>query len=157
MKHLLILIFFFACTSSFAAIDRMGFYRAFESDSKTEMESEIKTLSNQKQSPDRDAYLGALIMKASQFKATPKEKAEEFKRGRDLLESSISKEPSNVEYRFLRLAIQENVPKILKYSGDIEADTKHIHTKFNSMDHLLKKVVREYANNSQNLKVSELK
>lgn len=135
----------------------MGFYRAFESDSKAKLESEIKALSNEKQSNARDAYLGALIMKASQFKSTPKEKAEEFKKGRDLLESSISKEPNNSEFRFLRLAIQENVPKILKYSNDIEADAKHIHSSFSSMDQLLKKVIRDYANNSTNLNSSELK
>lgn len=157
MKQLIVLLFFFFSISSIAAIDRLGFYRAFESDSKSQMETEIKALKEQKQSIERDAYLGALLMKMSQFEATPKDKAEEFKKGRDLLEASISQSPKNSEYRFLRLAIQENVPKILKYSNNIKEDTALIYSSFQSMDALLKKVIRSYANNSVNLDVGELK
>lgn len=156
MRSSSVILFLVALTFA-ASIDRLGFYRAFESNSQSKMESEISNLKSAKSSATKDAYLGALIMKKSQFMSTPKEKAEVFKEGRTLLEASITKEPGNGEFRFLRLAIQENVPKVLKYSSDIAADKAVILKTYGSMDATLRKVIREYSEQSSNLSPSELK
>lgn len=120
------------------------------------MDTELKNLKGAKANTTRDAYIGALLMKKSQFMATPKEKVEKFKEGAALLEGAIRKEPWNSEFRFIRFAIQENVPKIVKYSSNIAEDKAAIVKNFKNMDPTLKKVVRSYANSSKNLSPSEL-
>ncbi|OFZ54229.1 MAG: hypothetical protein A3D92_07945 [Bacteroidetes bacterium RIFCSPHIGHO2_02_FULL_44_7] len=150
------LILFLIALSVAPFIDRLGFYRAFESSSASQMDSELKNLKSAKANTTRDAYIGALIMKKSQFMATPKEKVEKFKEGAALLEAAIRSEPSNSEFRFLRFAIQENVPKIVKYSSNIEEDKAVIVKSYKHMDPTLKKVVRSYANASKNLSPGEL-
>lgn len=157
MKNSLSIILVLLGLSLAPQLDRLSFYKAFESDSQSQMDKALTSLKNERPSQTRDAYTGALTMKKSQFMSTPKEKAEVFKEGREMLEAIIKKDPSNTEYRFLRLAIQENVPKILKYSGQIAEDKNHIVKNFKSLDVTLKKIIREYAEQSANLSSNELK
>jgi hypothetical protein len=49
-----------------------------------------------------------------------------FKSGRSKLESAITKDKENTEYRFLRLIIQEHAPRIVKYRNELEKDSKWI-------------------------------
>ncbi|MDX2361716.1 MAG: hypothetical protein QNK23_12985 [Crocinitomicaceae bacterium] len=140
-----------------AKIDRLGFYRAFESNSQKEMEGELNKLKNLKPNSEMDAYIGALTMKWSQFQKTPKDKMAVFKEGKELLEKVIALFPENGEFRFLRFAIQENSPKILKYSDNIEEDLEIIYKSYSSLNVTLKKVIREYAKQSENLSSSKLK
>ncbi len=141
------------CTSFVLAssIDKLSFYKAFQSDKKATMESKISALNQYSASNQKDAYLGALTMKKSQFEKTPKEKAQVFKIGKALLEKAITKAPKRVEYRFLRLAIQENTPKILKYNTKIKEDTEMIHSSYKTLDITVKRVVKKYAESSKNL------
>ena len=140
-----------------ASIDKLSFYKAFESDSEATMNSKIDTLKKYGNSDQKDAYLGALTMKKSQFEKTPKEKAEHFRTGKSFLESAIQNAPKKIEFRFLRLAIQENTPKVLKYHTNIEEDVKMIHDSYNSLDYTVKKVVKKYAESSKNLNSQLLK
>jgi hypothetical protein len=157
MKNALSLILVFLGLSLSPQLDRLSFYKAFESDSQSQMDKALNALKAERPSHTRDAYTGALTMKKAQFMSTPKEKALVFKDGRDMLEAMIKKDPSNTEYRFLRLAIQENVPKILKYSGQIEEDKKHIIKHYKSLDATLRKIIREYAAQSTHLSTADLK
>lgn len=54
-----------------------------------------------------------------------------FLNGKQALEMLIKENNSNVELRFLRLTIQENLPKLLGYNNKIEEDktfiNKHLH------------------------------
>lgn len=140
-----------------SSIDKTSFYTAFESSSMTTIDMRLDNLGNESKSTQRDAYIGALTMKKSQFKETPKEKISVFKEGKVLLESSISKEPKNEEYRFLRFVIQENAPKILKYNSNINEDLKIVIEKYPSMDSSVKKAVKNYALKSAHLSSSKLK
>ena len=140
-----------------ALLDKLGFYKAFESNSKDKIENKLTGLGKLKPSTSKDAYIGALTMKQSQFMDTPKEKVAVFKEGRLLLEKAIEKDPKNGEYRFLRFAIQENVPKILKYANNIDEDLELIIRSYKSMDPTLKKVIKEYAKQSDNLPSERLK
>jgi hypothetical protein len=139
------------------SIDKTSFYAAFESNSMTTINMKLDNLGIEKKSTQRDAYVGALTMKKSQYKKTPKEKISVFKEGKSLLESSISKEPENEEYRFLRFVIQENAPKILKYNNNINEDLKIVIEKYTSMDSSVKKAVKKYAVKSAHLSSSKLK
>jgi len=138
-------------------IDKSNFYEALESNSESVISEKIAALEKLNSSKDKDAYIGALTMKRAKFMKTPKEKATIFRAGRDMLENSINKAPNNAEYRFLRLIIQENSPKILKYNHDIQKDVEIINNAFHSFDTTLKRVVKNYAAESKNLSVDMLK
>jgi hypothetical protein len=45
-----------------------------------------------------------------------------FKEGKNALEDCISKDPENIELRYLRFAIQSNAPTFLNYTSSIEKD-----------------------------------
>ena len=140
-----------------AKIDKLSFYKAFESNSQEKIESKLSSIDKLYDSSQKDAYAGALIMKQSQFFETPKEKANRFKVGKELLEKAILSQPKNPEYRFLRFAIQENAPKILKYNGNLQEDKEIIIANFKSLDVVVKKVVQEYSKTSTNLPSEQLK
>ncbi|MFT7612527.1 MAG: hypothetical protein ACI9J3_001490 [Parvicellaceae bacterium] len=137
--------------------DKSKFYNAFESSSLSTINEQLNNLSSENESTQSDAYIGALTMKKSQFEESPKGKILVFKEGMKLLESSISKEPENGEYRFLRFVIQEHTPKILKYNSNINEDLIIVIEKYSSMDSSVKKAIKNYAVNSSNLSSSKLK
>ncbi|WP_156809756.1 hypothetical protein [Riemerella columbina] len=52
----------------------------------------------------------------------PIKKLQYFKKGRNLLKAAIEAAPNDLELRVLRLKSQEEMPSILGYSSDINAD-----------------------------------
>lgn len=87
-----------------------------------------KKLSSISQNDDKTlyGYKGAVYtLKAKHAKAI-KEKKEFFKEGVSIIEAAIAAEPDNIELRFIRLSVQENAPKILKYRDHIEEDKDFI-------------------------------
>ncbi len=72
------------------------------------------------------AYKGAAIALNAKSAKTLKEKKEGFIEGISFIEYAIKTEPNNIEPRFVRLGIQENTPKILKYKDAIEDDKQFI-------------------------------
>lgn len=102
---------------------------------------------------DQMAYLGALKMKKAEHLKTPKDKLELFKAGKELLEKAISKNGSNAEYRFLRLMIQENAPKVLKYNTKVQEDAKFISSNYLSLSSDVKSAVLNYSKTSASLKI----
>lgn len=49
-----------------------------------------------------------------------------FNRGRKMLEQAIGKDRNNAELRFMRFCIQDNVPAILNYSSELDADKEFL-------------------------------
>ena len=129
----------------------------YEHDKLENMIKGIQQIKNVNASNLKNAYLGALTMKSSQFESSPKEKVAVFKEGKELLESSISKESKNGEFRFLRLAMQEKSPKVLRYNSNIEEDKKVLLETFGDLDFMVKKVIKKYAEESVIISPSELK
>jgi len=148
-----IFLFIFISFQSVGAINRDRYYRVFESKSIDKINEEIKALNKEKSSTVKDAFLGAMIMKRSHFLKTPKEKVNEFKKGKILLESAIKKQPNNPEFRFLRIAIQENCPKILKYNTNMIEDALLINSKFSSLNSISQRHVKKYALHSKALNI----
>lgn len=67
----------------------------------------------------------SIILKAKFVKGV-KNKKRFFKQGVLLLEKQIERQPENIELRFIRLSIQENSPKRLKYKKKISVDKSFI-------------------------------
>ena len=79
----------------------------------------------------------------SKYKFNPISKLYLFSKGKEILERSIKEEPSNLELKFLRLSIQQNIPEILAYNQNIEEDQKFINNNINkNKDGALKKLIK---------------
>jgi hypothetical protein len=131
-------------------------YEALNGDSLAAVKSEIQRLKSEGVSSSNNAYLGALLMKSAGLEKKPAQKISLFKEGHLLLEEEILAYPKNIEYRFLRLVIQEHAPKIVKYDSDIEEDARLIIEKYAHLPQGLKKEIKAYALQSQVLKSSKL-
>jgi len=134
------------------SIDKSAFYTAIASSNEELINAQLTTV-KASSIAEKEAYEGALLMKkAGVIKGTAKEKLSLFKAGRTKLEAAIAKDKDNIEYRFLRLIIQENAPKIVKYKSEIEADSLLVRTNFKSLPQNLQTVITDYSKTSKALK-----
>ncbi len=72
------------------------------------------------------AYKASGLMMNAKYVGNPLDKFSTFSKGKTLLEQTVSKEPTNLEIRFLRLAMQANTPSFLGYSDAIPRDKKFV-------------------------------
>lgn len=138
-------------------INKEQFYKAMESNDLSSAAQQRKAVEAMASSSSRNAYYGAILMKEAQFLSTPKAKLDQFKKGKQLLESEIKSHASDAEYRFLRLLIQENCPKMLGYNKEIQADASLIGKGFSSMPASLQSIIRSYSAKSAALKSQGIK
>lgn len=129
------------------------FFKAMESGNQSEIVAMEKKISGSAVNGDQKAYYGAIMMKTSEYQKTPGEKLKKFKEGKILLENAIQSAPDNVEYRFLRLMIQENAPRILKYTSNIKEDVAFIKENLATVSKEVKAALTNYAGVSANLKL----
>lgn len=87
------------------------------------------------------AYKGAVSALTAKYTKDNTERKELFKNGVLLLEFAVSQKPENIEIRCLRLSIQENSPKFLKYRSNIEEDKTFI---LNHYEKTKSKTVKEF-------------
>ncbi len=71
-------------------------------------------------------YAGGVTMLMAKYTSNPFSKLEYFKDGKELLENAIAKNKNNIELRFLRFAIQENLPAMLNYNDNLEEDKTYM-------------------------------
>ncbi len=151
---------FLACALTFAAraqVDKGAYYKAFSSGEEESIDRVLAKLETEKSTPKVNAYKGALTMKKAGFVKGVGGKVKTFKKGVQLLEDEINSHPDNTEFRFLRLAIQEHAPGILKYNKEIDADKQAVVSGYDKLDAHLKNVIADYAKDSKVLKGSDLK
>ncbi len=99
----------------------------------------------EKDHPLYTGYRGGANMVMAKHVLNPFNKLSYFKRGRDLLERAIRSDRNNVELRFLRYTIQTNVPGILGYKSNLEADRQYIERSLGTLkDAELKKIIIAY-------------
>lgn len=149
------LSFLFITVVTFSSVDEKV-YSALQSNSLEEIELALIHVDNIIKKQDQLAYKGTLQMKKADYLKSPKEKLKVFKSGHELLESAITKEPLNIEYRFLRLSIQEHAPKIVGYNDNIEEDKAFIIAHYKHCDQALKLHIKYYAEESKILALEDL-
>ena len=102
------------------------------------------------------AYKGASIAMKGKFEKGAKQKTKVFKEGIAFVESALVKEPNNIEIRFVRLTIQQNSPKILKYKKNIGEDRDFILSNYSKIkSSKLKKYLKDYILNSNHFTDAE--
>lgn len=95
------------------------------------------------------AYKGASIALKAKFAKDIKTKKELFINGVTILENAVKSNPTNAEVRLIRLSIQENTPRILKYKANIQEDKQLILTTFEKQNKALKVHIRAFINQSK--------
>lgn len=95
-------------------------------------------------------YAGGVTMLMAKYTSNPISKMQYFKEGKKLLESAIENNKNDIELRFLRFAIQENLPGILGYNANLEEDKNYIMKYLPMLDKReLKKAIAEYLAKSE--------
>ncbi len=151
LNLLFLLLFSVAQANSQNSIDRAAFYKVLASGNAAEIEVQL-TIIKQSTVSEKDAYEGTLLMKKAQVVSKPKDKLSFFKAGRSKLETSISADKDNTEYRFLRLIIQEHAPKIVKYRKNLAEDSQLIRSNFKNLSPEIQQIITDYSKKSNILK-----
>jgi hypothetical protein len=135
-------------------LDKAAFYEVMDRGSLDEVEKEIDIVTNSA-SAEKDGYLGALLMRKADKLKLPAQRLKAFKAGRMKFDPAIAANADNVEFHFLRLAIQEHAPKIVKYNKDIEADKKIVIKGYKNQPPAVQHAIIDYAKKSKVLSVSD--
>ena len=146
---LFILIFALPSLASFAKGDdmlevRKAYYLAVDN------EQSLKAFENlliNFKNPDNTilGYIGMSFMLKAKYAWLPNNKWEYFNKGKKFLESAISKDPNNIELKFMRFCIQNNTPSFLRYNKNLEKDKGYIFKAFSGIsDNDLKLRISNY-------------
>lgn len=136
-----------------SAFDRSAFYAAMASSNMDEIDAQLIAIKGSSV-PEKEAYEGALMMKKSGMLTKAKDKLSLFKAGRIKLESSITRDKENAEFRFLRVIIQEHAPKIVNYRNELEKDSQLIRTNYKNLPQVIQQAIMDYSKKSSVLKPS---
>lgn len=74
----------------------------------------------------KTAYYAAGEMASAQFMFSPVSKINAFNSGKKKLEAAITKDPENIEIRYIRYTIQANAPGFLGYTKNVKTDREYI-------------------------------
>lgn len=94
------------------------------------------------------AYKAAAYTLKAKHATGIKLKKEWFVKGVTILETVIKSNENNIEARVIRLSIQENTPKLLKYKDNMSADKKLILSHFSKQTPDLKEYIKSFVNQS---------
>ncbi|WP_316820264.1 hypothetical protein [Pedobacter gandavensis] len=120
----------------------------------------LKLLSNVNESsaPLLISYKGAAEMMQAKYAFNPINKIKRFNNGKRLLEDAVKKAPEQIEIRFLRFAIQTNLPGFLNYNDEIQKDKKYLLSNLKTtQDKKLKQNIVKYLSASKYCSAEEKK
>lgn len=102
------------------------------------------------------AYLGAFQTIWANHVSNPIDKLTTFRKGKKNIEKAVSQNADEVEIRFVRLSIQNNVPAILGYKSDIDTDKNFVLEHFGTVrSKHLQKLIRDFFEDSDLLTQKE--
>ena len=128
--------------------EKVEYYKVFQQDDLKLIDKELQTLSTS-MLPEKEAFIGAMLMKKAGLVSSPRDKLSLFKKGHAKLESAIMNQDKNAEYRFLRLVIQENAPAILGYKNDIGKDKELILSLYKTLSVTVRDAIHGYTTRSK--------
>ncbi|GAB3921206.1 hypothetical protein [Mucilaginibacter myungsuensis] len=90
-------------------------------------------------------YKGAANMLEAKYAKDPFTKLAYFGKGKDWIEQAIAADTSQAEMRYIRLAIQENLPAILNYKAAIAKDRAFLKAQLKELkDPALQSAITKY-------------
>jgi len=139
----------------FQNLDKANFYAVMASGKLREINEELALIGSSS-IKEKEAYEGALLMRKAGLPIPPHEKLASFKTGYHKLESALANDSSNGEYHFLRLMIQEHVPKFVHYDKDRTKDSQDVYHSFRNLPPAVQKAILDYCRHSKLLHSNEL-
>lgn len=140
-----LLLFFFMNTNSELSAIRQNYISAATSETGADtFHKSFENVSENHTDGTLVAYKAASIVLLAKYESGVFAKMRYFNRGKDLLEATIKKYPDNYEARLIRLNIQDNVPWITGYTGDIKADKTFLIKNFAKQTDDLKLFTQKY-------------
>ena len=133
--------------------DKRAYYRDLSSDDPQVIDRQLEGLA-EVAFPGKDAYEGAMLMRRAGQEKDAKRRMDRFRSGRQKLERMIARDSSNAEYRFLRLVIQEHVPKGVPYHADMDRDAAVILRQLDKMPVEAREAVKKYGMSSARMKAA---
>lgn len=113
---------------------------------------------NESSAPLLIGYKGAAEMMQAKYAFNPLNKLKRFNAGKQLIEKAVKKAPENVEIRFIRFAIQTNLPAFLNYNDDIQKDKQYLLSNVKTIkDKTLKHNIVKYLSASRYCSAEEKK
>jgi hypothetical protein len=128
--------------------EKAAFYEVMDNGDIAALDNQIEIVKTSSLN-NKEGYEGALLMRKAGKVRGPKKKLGFFKEGRIKLETAILADADNTEFRFLRLAIEENAPKIVKYRNDIEKDKLVIQKNFKTLPQSVQHAIINYCKKSK--------
>lgn len=128
--------------------EKAEFYEVMKSGTLETITNELETVKSAPEK-ERDGYEGALLMKKAGLLKKAKDRLASFKQGRIKLETALLADPENTEFHFLRLAIEEHAPRIVKYHSDIEKDKAIVIKNFKGQSPAVRHAILDYCENSK--------
>jgi len=158
VKWKLILVTSFLSTCGFLTtsqaqqkFDKAIFYKVMASGDTDAINREINIIAMASLSY-KEGYDGALLMRKAGLITKPKEKLKLFKSGMMKMETALLADSSNTEFHFLRLVIEEQAPKVVKYNSHIEKDKLFIQNNFKIASPVVQDAILDYSRNSKILR-----
>lgn len=152
MKTIVLLIFLTFFSLNAVSIDKKYFYEVFKEESIDSTEA-LLNIYEAIENPSSEVILfkGALYVKKAGFLYNLGQKIALFKKGREIVEKTIEEQPDNVEFRFVRLIIQEKVPAILRYYSNKVEDAEMVIKGVNQLEKEVQEAIFDYSKNSSSL------
>jgi hypothetical protein len=101
-------------------------------------------------------YKACAHMMMANYVYSPISKLSYFNEGKDLLEKCILADRNNIELRFLRFAVQSNVPSFLGYSNELSKDKKFLLSEIQNVTDLeLKEMILSFLKSSDHVSKEE--
>ena len=153
VKVIFALLFMLACGVVFGAglqqkFEKAAFYSIMDSGKLDDVDKELDLFSAYSFN-GKDGYEGALLMKKAGMLSRPAEKLKFFKAGRIKLETALLNDKDNAEFHFLRFAIQEHSPKIVKYRNELDADKQFVIKSYKNLPPVVQHAIIDYTKNSK--------
>mgnify|MGYP004718861149 CR=1 FL=1 len=144
---LLVFLSFFAAVSVDLGTVRQQFGEAKDSKAATEkLYASLSTYS--KDDPVLLAYKGASYTLKARYVAAKAEKRQMVSQGIQLIEQAVKAALKQLEIRLVRLAVQENSPKILKYKTNITEDKQALFSDIKAQPAAVQSLIKRYAKQS---------
>jgi hypothetical protein len=128
--------------------EKAAFYSVMDAGDVSAIDNEIAKV-QESSNKNKEGYEGALLMKKAGLVPGAKKKLGFFKAGRIKLETAILADNENTELHFLRLAIEEHAPKIVKYHNDIQADKLIVQKNFKTLASAVQHAIIDYSKKSK--------
>jgi hypothetical protein len=161
MKNLFLIGWLFYSSSAFAGAPSLKSVRILYQQAATEEKScrmLLQLLSSYDENADAllHGYKASATMMLAKYTFNPISKLSYFKKGKQMLENAIHADAANIELRFLRFAVQTNIPYLLGYHGFIESDKKLLLESLPSVkDPQLKDMITGYFENCKYVTANE--